>query len=43
MKSGLVSVTFRGKNTDEIIALCKKNAVDVIEWGRRRPCAIRRL
>ncbi len=33
MKSGLVSVTFRGKNTDEIIALCKKNAVDVIEWG----------
>lgn len=30
---GLVSVTFRNLNSDEIIELCKENGLTTIEWG----------
>ncbi len=33
MKTGLVSVTFRGLTPKEIIALCRKAKLDGIEWG----------
>lgn len=33
IKTGLVSVTFRKKTPDEIIAISKKAGLDAIEWG----------
>ena len=32
-KIGLASVTFRNKNIEEIVSLCKKAGVNCIEWG----------
>ncbi len=33
IKTGLCSVSFRGKTPDEIIALAVKSGIDAIEWG----------
>ncbi len=32
-KIGLASVTFRNKNIEEIVSICKRAQVDCIEWG----------
>lgn len=33
MKTGLVSVTFRNRSVEEVLALCRKNRAETIEWG----------
>lgn len=33
IRPGLVSISFRPKKPDEIIALCVKNGLEAIEWG----------
>lgn len=39
-RCGLVSISFRGKSTDELIALCKDAGIKYIEWGSDVHCPV---